>query len=83
MSNYEILFSFYNELKKFNNLNPRKGCTKEETTIYNNVKELYNEYLEIYFDQYMTLPDAKKTKPGDKYDPKILFFLMTIIMITG
>ena len=83
MSNYEILFSFYNELKTFNNLNPRKGCTKEETTIYNNVTELYNEYLEIYFDQYMTLPDAKKTKPGDKYDPKILFFLMIIIMITG
>ena len=31
--------------------------------------ELYNEYLEIYFDEYKALSSAKKRKLGNKYDP--------------
>ena len=41
--------------------------------MYDNASELYNEYLGIYFDQYMALPDAEKRKLGNKYDPKNLF----------
>ena len=65
---------FYSELNKFNSLNPQKGCTKEKTkAVYNNASELYNGYLEIYFNQYMTLSDATKRKLGYKYDPRRLF----------
>ena len=41
--------------------------------MYDNASELYNEYLEIYFAQYMALPDVEKRKVGNKYDPKNLF----------
>ena len=40
--------------------------------MYNNASELYNEYLEIYFDGYKTVSDAKK-ELGDKYNPVNLF----------
>ena len=64
---------FYTELNKFDSLNPRKGRTLEKKTVYDNASELYNEYLEIYFNQYMTLSDAKKRTFGKKYDPENLF----------
>ena len=51
-----------------------KRCTKvKKTTLCDNVSELCNEYLGIYFDQYMALPDAEKRKLGNKDDPKIYF----------
>ena len=60
VSKYPILFLFYSKLNKSNNMNPRKGPTKDKKmTEYDNASELYNEYLEIYFNQYMTLSDAK------------------------
>ena len=40
--------------------------------MYKNASKLYNEYLEICFNQYITLSDAKK-KLSDKYDPEMLF----------
>ena len=51
-SKYPILFSLYCELKKFNSLNLRNERIKEEKkeVMYNNASELYNEYLEIYFN---------------------------------
>ena len=53
---------------------PQKSRTKnKKATVYNNSSELYNEYLEIYFNQYMTLSDAEKRKVGDIYDPEELF----------
>ena len=45
-SKYPILFSFYNDLSKSNNINPQKGCTKDKTATVS----------------YMTLSDAKKIK---------------------
>ena len=73
-SKYPILFSFYSELNKFYYINPRKGRTKEnKKPVYDKASELYNEYLEIFFNQYMTLSDANKRKLGDKYDPEKLF----------
>ena len=44
------------DLSKFNNLNPQKESTKEEkVTVYENSSELYNDYLEIYYDEYKAL----------------------------
>ena len=64
---------FYSDLKKFN-LNPWNGHTKDKkATAYDNGSELYNKYLEICFDQCMTLPDPEKRKLGNKYAPKKLF----------
>ena len=42
--------------------------------MYNNASEQCNEYLQIYFNQYTTLSDAKKGNLVDKYDPEYLFF---------
>ena len=51
-SKYSILFSLYSDLNQFNNLNPQKVRTKEnKATVYDNAPELYNKYLEIYFDK--------------------------------
>ena len=41
--------------------------------MYNNASELHKEYLEICFNQYVTLSDAKIRKLGNKYDPEELF----------
>ena len=41
--------------------------------MYDNVSELYNEYLETYFDEYNTLSDAQERELHDKYDPIDLF----------
>ena len=41
--------------------------------MYNNASELYNEYLETYFDEYNTLSDAQERELHDKYDPINLF----------
>ena len=51
-------------------------------TVYDNALELYNEYLDIYFDEYKALSDAKKGKLGNKYDP-INLFLKHITMMSG
>ena len=40
--------------------------------MYYNASELYNDYLEIYFDKYKALPMLKK-ELGNKYDPVNLF----------
>ena len=42
-------------------------------TAHDNASELYNEHLEIYFDQYKTLSDAQKRNLVNKYDPINLF----------
>ena len=71
---YPILASFYNELSKSNSLKLRKRHTKEKkVTAYDNASGLYNEFLEIYFDECKVLPDAKKRKLGNNYDPSNLF----------
>ena len=35
--------------------------------------ELYNNFLEIYYDEFIELQDAKKRRLGNNYDPKSLF----------
>ena len=41
--------------------------------MYDNTLELDGEYLEIYFDKYKPLSDAKKRKLSSKYDSINLF----------
>ena len=44
--------SFYNELNKFYSLKPqKKSIIERKATVYDKVSEMYNEYLETYFDQ--------------------------------
>ena len=42
-------------------------------TVYDNASELYNEYLEIYLDEYKAVSDAQKRNLGNKYDNINLF----------
>ena len=51
VSKYPILYSFYTELNKFNNIGRQKD---KKATAYDKASELYNEYREIYFNQCMT-----------------------------
>ena len=53
---------------------------RKKEAVYNNTSELYNKYLEIYFNQYDALSDAKKRNLVYKYDR---FLLMDKIMITS
>ena len=63
--NIQFSFDSNSDLNKFNDLNPRKGCTKDKkTTEYNNASEICNDYLKIYFDEYKTLSDAEKEEIG-------------------
>ena len=41
--------------------------------MYDNASEIYNEYLEIYFNEYKPLSDAQKKDLDNKYDPTDLF----------
>ena len=48
----------------------RKHKKTKNKNMYNIASELYNEFLEIYFDEYIDLSDSKKKKNlNDKYDP--------------
>ena len=38
-------------------------------SVYDNASELYNEFLEINFDEFKVLPDAKKRRLDNNYDP--------------
>ena len=40
--------------------------------MHDNASELYNGYLEIYFDEYKALPNGKK-ELSNKYNPVYLF----------
>ena len=52
----------------------QKESRKEKKTIvHENVLELYSEYLEICFNEYKALSDARKGKLGNKHDPINLF----------
>ena len=41
--------------------------------MYDTVRELHNDLLEIYFYKYKAVSDGKKGKLGNKYDPINLF----------
>ena len=46
---------------------------REEKSLHDNDSELYNDFLEIYLNEYMALSNAKKRKLGSKYDATNLF----------
>ena len=80
--NYLLLFSFYSNLNKFNNLNQRKENNKEEKrSVYNNASELYRDYLEIYFDEYKVFSNGKKSRVINII--LLIYLLKHVIMISG
>ena len=51
----------------------KKEKTKKTlTNVYDTVAEVYNDFL-IYFDKQNELPDAKRNKMDQKFDPFNLF----------
>ena len=60
---------------KFKKLQIIKQKTeKKRTNLYIISSELYNNFLEIYYDEYNELSDAKKRKLVDNYNTENLFF---------
>ena len=68
-SKYSILAEFFNDFGKLTELKTQKEKKKEKTNVYDTVSELYNDLLEIYFDQYYDLSDVKRSKIYPEYDP--------------
>ena len=74
--NHNIRFySFYRDLNKFSNLKikHKDKTQRKKKDCYRKVLELCNEYIEIYFNQYITLLNAQKKIFGNKYNPINLF----------
>ena len=62
----------------------KKSTKQRKVTVYDNVSELYNEYLETYFDQYMAVSDNKKVSWVIINMILLIYFLLIrVIMITG
>ena len=52
---------FYNWLNEFKKFTPRTVNTREKKkTVYNNVKNLFNKLLSIYYVDYINIPDEEK-----------------------
>ena len=61
-SKYSYLCEFYYDLDKFNGQKTQNEKNKREKKCVYTVSELYNKLLEIYFDEYYDLSNAKRTK---------------------
>ena len=60
--NEKSLSHFISDLNRFSNIKPRNENTKNrKTKVHDTASELYNELLDIYFDEYY-LPDTKKKR---------------------
>ena len=69
--NHNFIFSrvFY-DLDKFSRLKTQKENTKEKKpNMCDATLKLYHEMLQIYFDEYYDLSDAKRSKMDPKHDP--------------
>ena len=56
-------------LDKFSGLEPQKGESKEKkTNVYEKASELYDQ-VEIHFDEYYDLSNARESKMDPKHDP--------------
>ena len=73
-SKYSFLVEFFNDLNKFKKLNKKfkkkKKTEKKKTNVLIISSKLYNNFLEIYYDEYNDLSDPKKRNLGDNYDPE-------------
>ena len=73
-SKYSFLLEFSKDLNKFKESKTKKQKTeKKKTNVYIMSSELYNNFLEIYYDKYNELSDFKRNKMDTKYDRKNLF----------
>ena len=59
--NSQFLSDFLSNLNGFSNIKPRNESIKNrKTKVQHTASKLYNEFLDIYFDEYYDLSDAKK-----------------------
>ena len=64
-SKKSFLSCFSSDLNRFSSINPRNENTiYRKTKMYHTALELYAEFLDIYFDKYYDLPNAKKRRDG-------------------
>ena len=47
----------------------KERTEKRKTNVYDKSSELYNDLLEIYFDEYNDLQVSKRKKINSKYNP--------------
>ena len=67
------LTKFYNGLNEFKKFTFRTVNTKEEMkTVYKNAKNLFNNLLSIFYNDYIDIPDEEKKKMSEKYNPSNL-----------
>ena len=68
-SKHSLLVNVFNDLDKFSRVKTHKENTKEKkTNVDDTSSELYNELLEIYFDQKNDFSDDIRSKMDPKYD---------------
>ena len=48
-------------------LKPQKEENEREKSVYNTASELYNDFLETYFHEYIDLSNANRSKLDIKY----------------
>ena len=52
-SKHSFLSEFFDDIDKLNNPNPKNESTKEKKIhVYDEVSELYNDFLAIYYHKY-------------------------------
>ena len=56
-SKYSFPVNFFDDLDKFSDLKPQK---EKKTNVYNTTSELFNDLLEICFDEFCDLSDVKR-----------------------
>ena len=68
-SKHSLLVNVFNDLDKFSRVKTHKENTKEKkTNVDDTSSELYNELLEISFDQKNDFSDDIRSKMDPKYD---------------
>ena len=61
-SKHSFLCKFFDDIDKLNNPNPKNESTKEKKiNVYDEVSELYNNFLAIYYHKYYSYRMIKET----------------------
>ena len=64
-SKHSFLAEFLNDIDKFSDLKPRnKNTKKKKAKVHDTDSELYNKFLDKYFDEYYDLEKRNKRRVG-------------------
>ena len=78
-SKCSFLYQFFKHLNEFNKLKTHTHTQKKQKqktrkrNVHDAASELYNEFLETYFDEYYNLSVVKRKKMNHEYEPEKLF----------